>query len=204
MKAHLWSAAELLALNEALHYMKMNELKDVCLSYSLPTNGNKIELIHRIMTYIETGKIVPPKQIPTISKAKKGVRYRLETSALMLYGAYKNDAKTRAFFKVLVGNHFHFTAFGIDWLKNRWMLGDPPTYAEFAAFWQQQYTRRQHEKVPPKKEWAYINFTQQFLLQNPDASKERVIKAWQDTREAYVNKVKKMLKQYRTSNNQQA
>lgn len=181
-------------LNEALYYMKVMELKNVCEHYGLPKKGNKIALIHRIMTFLKTGNIVDLSPIPDISKARKGEHYPLAANTLMLYGSYKNDAQTRAFFKTLIGNYFHFTAFGVDWLNKHWLAGTPPTYGEFATFWQQEYKLRQQTKVSPKKEWAYINFTQRFLLQNPTASRNEIVNAWEKERQFFVEKVKKLLK----------
>ncbi len=190
----LLNAHELNDLHEALYYMKINELKGLCATYSLPIKGNKVALINRITVFIETGKVVHLQEIPSISKANKNrIDYSLELDALMLYGAYKNDAKTRSFFKTVFGNHFHFTAFGIDWLNERWISGNPPTYREFALFWQQEYLNRKQTKVVPKKEWAYINFTQQFLIHNPAASKKEIITAWEKERMQYVYKIKNLL-----------
>jgi hypothetical protein len=181
-------------LTEALYYFKIDELKNICVRYQLPTQGTKLVLIERIGVFITTGKVIAQKVIPSISRAKQDDCRVLESHALMLYGLYKNDAQTRAFFKKLIGEYFHFTAFGIDWLNERWMMGNPPTYAEFALFWQQEYMFRQKSKVAPKKEWTYINFVQQFLAKNPAASKEQVTRAWKTERQLYTDKVEKLLK----------
>ena len=61
----------------------------------------------------------------------------------MLKGGYKNDLKTRIFFKSIIGDYFHFTAFGIDWLKEQWMKGEPPTYKKFADMWTKEYAYRE-------------------------------------------------------------
>jgi hypothetical protein len=180
-------------LNEGLHYLKMNELKDICTAYALPIKSKKSQLINAIMAFIKTGEILQLKQIPDISKTKKGMKNNLDAQALMLNGLYKNDAKTRAFFKSLMGKHFHFTAFGVDWLNERWLAGNPPTYQEFANFWQEEYDSRKKIKASPKKEWAYINFVQRFLESHPDASRAQVILAWENERKCNINKVKILL-----------
>lgn len=129
-----------------------------------------------------TGEILQPKKIPTISKAETGKKYPLKPDTLILYGAYKNDLTTRNFFKKLIGEHFHFTAFGQDWIAKRWQQGKPPTYSEFAKAWQKEYLKRKSSKANPKKEWAYLNFLQRFLTQHPNASKQQLALAWKKER----------------------
>ncbi len=63
---------------------------------------------------------------------------------MILKGSYKNDLKTRLFFKNIVGDHFHFTAFGIDWINEKWMEGNPPTYRDYATMWQSEVDRRKN------------------------------------------------------------
>jgi hypothetical protein len=96
--------------------------------------------------------------MPATSLAQNYPQQTLSASSLMLYGSYKNDALTRAFFISLIGPQFHFTAFGIDWLKQRWHEGKPPTYQEFAHYWIDETQKRTDKKAAPKQEWAFINF----------------------------------------------
>ena len=115
----------------------------------------------------------------------------------MLAGAYKNDLKTRLFFKELVGPHFHFTAYGIDWLEEHWYKGKPPTYNEFAVFWQKEHERRVHKPETPKKEWAYLNFLQHYKEKNPDAPKNEMLDAWARERKNAVYSVMTLLRKGR-------
>lgn len=171
------------ALHEALYYLKMNELRSVCVWYALPEQGPKATLIERIHTFACYGNLAEQPTMPEVSKAQKRVAYDLLPDAYMFYGSYKNDARTRAFFKQLIGEHFHFTAYGIDWINERWYAGKPPTYREFATFWETEYAVRQRQKAQPKKEWAYINFVQHFLQEFPDASRDQCMQAWKIARE---------------------
>lgn len=188
------SEYELAILYEVLHYLKMEELRAICEFYTLATNGKKFDLIRRITTFIQGDEVVEAPAIPMISKAQKGRLYPIEPDAYMVCGAYKNDAKTRAFFKKIVGEHFHFTAYGLDWLNERWHSGNPPTYRQFAQFWQQEHEARKQRTAQPKKEWAYINFTQRYLKQFPDASRAMIAAAWKQEREKHVREVEKILK----------
>lgn len=126
-------------------------------------------------------------------KAKMGVEYPLTPHTLILKGSYKNDLKTRLFFKELIGNYFHFTAFGIDWLEARWLEGKPPTYQDFAEMWKTEYAKRKKLGTTPKEEWAYINFTQKFMNTHPDADRATLLKAWEAERIKHKESALKLL-----------
>ena len=118
-------SSEILTLHEALYYLKVKELGMLCEKLNIPAIGTKIALIQSIIIFLQTGNIQVTPSFPAISKAQKGLSYLLAPNTLILKGFYKNDLATRIFFKSLIGNHFHYTAFGIDWIKERWYKGIP-------------------------------------------------------------------------------
>lgn len=190
------SPDQLIELKEALSHMHVSELKNQLEELHLSIKGfNKKELIDRLVYYAKTGKELLPITIPKIAKARHGVSYPLSPTTLMLYGSYKNDLKTRQFFKQLIGDHFHFTAQGIDWLRERWIEGNPPTYSLFAKEWEVEYQHNKKEKRLPKQEWAYIRFVQEYLRTSPDASKKEVNIAWEIKRQEYIQLVHAFFKQ---------
>jgi hypothetical protein len=97
------------------------------------------------------------------------------------------------FFKNLIGKHFHFTAAGQDWINDRWQKGKPPTYAEFAKFWQAHYEKSLKTAANPRKEWAYLNFMQRFQKEHPQASRVEMTQAWNKTRSELAAKAKTVL-----------
>lgn len=169
-------------LKESLLYLHVHELKEIATRLALSDKGNKMTIVMRILHYLERGEKLTLPKFPEKSCAKRGQEYPLDKNTFMLKGSYRNDLKTRQFFKQLIGEYFHFTAFGIDWLNERWMEGNPPTYHEFAIMWQKEFQARQKSPVAPKEEWAYINFVKKHQLSSPNASKELVNKAWEDER----------------------
>lgn len=177
-KYPLLGEKEQTVLQDTLLYMKMAELRHACGMLGLPDKGKKTLLIDRILTRIKTGDIVTSPKVPSKSLARNHPVQQLNTSSLMLYGEYKNDAKTREFFKALIGPHFHFTAFGIDWLNERWLAGNPPTYQEYADFWVKETARRKKEGAKPKDEWMFIRFMQMMEKEYPDLAQEQVLDAW--------------------------
>lgn len=187
------SQQEQAALQESLYYLHVAELKKICQELGIPDSGKKAPLIERILTFIATGMLTTKTEIPNASKAKKGVDYPLHSDTLVLHGAYKNDLKTRNFMKTLVGEHFYFTVFGHDWIKERWMQSNPPTYAEFAQFWQYAYQETKNKKNPLKQEWALLNFMRRYRDEFPEASNIEVMSIWKETRNEHVARVFKIL-----------
>lgn len=187
--------ADLLVLKESLMFLHVCELKDVAIRLCLSNKGNKMIIIMRILHFLETGQKLTLPKFPEKSCAKRGSYYSLGQNEFMLKGAYRNDLKTRKFFKQLIGDHFHFTAFGIDWLNERWMEGNPPTYNEFAVMWQEEYQKRKNMPVVPKEEWAYINFVQKYLVNFPNAAKELINHVWECERQEHKVNVYKWIEQ---------
>lgn len=182
---------------EALHFLHVDELKALCEQLQLPITGKKGDLIQRVFHFLQNDEIILIPVIPKSSCAQRGVTYPLHPTTLILKGSYKNDLKTRLFFKQLVGPHFHFTAFGIDWINQRWLQGTPPTYQEFTTMWHDQYEKRKQSGSTPKGEWRYIRFTQWYLSEFPNASRMMLINAWNQERakqKEFVNEVIKQLK----------
>jgi hypothetical protein len=149
-------------LEKSLNYLHVAELKDYCNHFNLSIRGKKNALILRIIHFLKTGEKIDVPKYSTVSCAKVRQIIELKPSALMLKGSYKNDLKTRLFFRRLIGDYFHFTAFGIDWLEELWMQGKPPTYQEFADMWKQEYAFRKKNGSTPKAEWAYINLVKRY------------------------------------------
>lgn len=185
-KKFLLNDEKIVSLRYALNFLHVSELRDLCVKLQVVDAGTKGVLVNRIVCFVETGKVVVEPKIPKISCAQRGTVYLLSVHTLILKGAYKNDLQTRLFFKQLIGDYFHFTAFGIDWLNDRWLNGNPPTYQEFADMWRVEYARRKQFGATPKEEWAYITYIQKFTQEYPDASREVMMDAWSKERAKQV------------------
>lgn len=194
IKKSLLNDEKIASLNYALNFLHVAELRDLCVKLDLPDSGKKGMLVYRIVHFVKTKEIVREPHTPQVSRAQRGKIYSLSPSTLMLKGAYKNDLKTRLFFKQLIGEYFHFTAFGIDWLNDRWLKGNPPTYQEFADMWREEYARRKEVGATPKEEWAYITFVQKCIQEHPDASRIVIMEAWGEEREKQKRLVFTLLK----------
>ena len=187
------SKHQLIKLKQSLLFLNMSELRDLCIQLALGHTGKKILLIERILHFLSTGTSVKELSIPAISQAQRNTIYPLTPNTLILKGSYKNDLQTRNFFKSLIGGHFHFTAFGIDWINQRWLAGNPPTYQDYADMWQREYTHRKLHGSTPKEEWAYINFIQKFMKRYPTATRDKSLTAWEQERLKHVKIVEKII-----------
>jgi hypothetical protein len=183
-------------LKRALLFLHVAELKDICKKLNLTDKGNKGVLIARILHFTQTSEKTVETPFPHVSKAQRGQALPLAPQTLMLKGAYKNDLKTRMFFKQLIGEHFHFTAFAIDWLNERWLKGVPPTYQEFADMWDTEVKRRQVSGSHTKEEWAYINFTKQLISSDPNSTKSDILDKWKEKREKQIQIVNNIIREF--------
>lgn len=180
-------------LQNSLCYLHVSELKDYCDRLNLSIKGKKLDLINRVVHFVQTNEKIDLLPYPANSVAKGRKNIPLTLEALMLKGAYKNDLKNRLFLKTIIGEHFHFTAFGIDWLENRWLAGNPPTYKEFADMWNREYEFRKSHGSKPKDEWAYINFVKGYLKDNPHSASNEILNEWKIVREKHKLLVDKLL-----------
>lgn len=184
---------KLTILHESLLFLHIGELRNLCTQLELPHIGKKLLLIQRIVRFLSTGEILKNLTVPPVSCAQKKSPDPITPHSLILKGSYKNNLETRNFFKSLIGDHFHFTAFGIDWINERWLEGNPPTYQEYATMWQDEYTQRKLYGSTPKEEWGYINFIQSYTKNLAQASREEGLAAWEDERRKHVTIVEELL-----------
>ena len=185
-----FSGIQILKIEEALYCLKVGELRILSKKLNLDSKENKKLLIKNIIYFLKYRKIPEKIKIPEVSIAKKDTKYQIQLNELMLKGSYKNDNQTKEFFQKHIGTHFHFTAFGIDWLNDRWINGNPPIYKEFIDMWVSENQNRKLKKADMKIEWAYMRFSKKYLEENPSASKEVVITKWNEEREKNLQFIK--------------
>ena len=61
------------------------------------------------------------------------------------------------------------------WRIGGWQATPPPPFQEFAQMWQSEYIARKQGPAVPKAEWAYINFVQKYIEDNPNTNKGKPI-----------------------------
>ena len=74
-------------------------------------------------------------------------------------------------------------------MRELWLAGRAPTYAEIAKFWEKENEQRKVTKAEPKKEWALMRFALEFRQKHSNAILRQVIFAWTTERSKQVEVV---------------
>ena len=163
-------------MRNSLLFLIMSELRDICIKLNINSKGTKQALINNICYFKEHNKEAKP--ITPIASVKNTAQQYITAENFMIKGIYKNSKCARLFFQKIIGEKFHFTAFGIDWLNDRCAANNSPTYKEFSDMWIEQI----NIKRQPKEEWQYIIYVQNFLINKPNATRDELLNGWQNER----------------------
>jgi SAP domain-containing new25/Domain of unknown function (DUF6434) len=161
------------------HYWYRDELARFCRSRRLPASGSKQELIARVEAFLQ-GQEQPATPV---RRGRAAERTGPITLATPVTGAFKSDAETRAFFKSVIGEHFHFTAHMQAYRRERMRSGEPLTYGDLAREWVAERERRAtagyRSGIAPT--WQYNQFVRDFMAdgnRKGGASFADAAKAW--------------------------
>ncbi|WP_137789240.1 DUF6434 domain-containing protein [Bacillus sp. E(2018)] len=155
------------------YYWLKEELQRFCRTEGLSTSGSKIEISHRIETYLETGKILKPTR-KIIAKKEASKELSLDT---VITENHRCGQEVRAFFKSHIPN-FHFSTYIQSFFKEN--VGK--TYHDVVKNWYEEEVRKKDPTY--KKEigtqFQYNQFTRDFFADpnNRGKSREDVINAW--------------------------
>jgi SAP domain-containing new25/Domain of unknown function (DUF6434) len=146
------------------HYWYLHEVVAFCRKHGLPIHGQKLDLMGRIESFLATGYRAPAAASPR-ALSERGVRPdRLAVDAPVT-AAFKCDDRTRAFFKSVIGDHFHFTAHVQQFRRDRQRRGARVTYGDLVKEWLAEQERRKDKnyKSTLQKTWEYNGFVREFL-----------------------------------------
>jgi len=176
-------------LQQAIFYLKMSELRDLSQSLGISYEGQKRQLIFRVMQRVR-GKENQETASPTRVRSGKQ-EYSLDS--FLRPETYTNGSAARRFLKQEIGAHFRFTTYGMDWIKQQWDIGNVPTFREFIRFWEQEYLERKGGKcVASKPELARVTFFRR-MAELGDYRKVELEALWQDTRLRHVQIVRSII-----------
>lgn len=115
-------------------YWEKIELIAFCREHSISTQGAKFDLAKRIEEFLTSGK----KERPCVKKVGKGKwdseKEPLTRSTIVVN--YKSDPVTRAFFQQEIGQHFHFKADVLTWIKTKLQAFEALTYGDIINEWE--------------------------------------------------------------------
>ena len=157
-------------------YWLKQELIDFCKKHKIYTSGAKADLTKRIKSFLEKGIVENVVKNKSYKNRDSDKDIRLDTKVIN----YKNDLKTRFFFKKHIGNHFHFTAHLMKFIKNKHETGKEITYEDLIKEWKDEYKRKQNPDYKTKigKTFEYNQFIRDFFTNNKGKKLSDAIRAW--------------------------
>lgn len=150
------------------YYLKQ-ELIDFCRENGLPTSGDKIELMDRIATFLDTGKA------PAARKSKrKAANISLITDETAIEENIFFSEKHRTFFKEKIGKSFSFNVPFQKWLKSN----AGKTYGEAVQAYHKIIEEKKRNKTEIGRQFEYNTYIRDFFADNCEKSLNEVIICW--------------------------
>ena len=156
-------------------YWMKAELVAFCRKIGISGSGGKIEIAGRIEKYLKGGKI-ETKKIGKGGKKREGIQRIPESINELIPDNYSSSQLFREYFESIIGQHFHFTAYMMQYIKDH--LGI--TFKEYVDEWQAEHERRKNKNYKPKimKSCEYNQYTRDFFKDNPDKTRKEAIRHW--------------------------
>ncbi|MEM9114882.1 MAG: DUF6434 domain-containing protein [Myxococcota bacterium] len=152
-------------------YWLKDELVAGCRARSLPLGGRKAELLERLATFLDTGRISRPRKASPGSGSVDWVRGSLSPETLIDAG-YRNNRNVRRFMEARVGPHFRFTIGFMAWVRQN----HGKSLQDAATAW----CELQKVKAPIAEDNQFNRYLRAFFEANPERSMEeaRICWAW--------------------------
>ena len=164
------------------YYWYLDELVEFCRSHGLSTRGPKLDLVGRIESFLDTGTVeaAPPRRRTGRTPPPREGPLTLSTPVTE---RFQCDAETRAFFKSVIGDHFHFTAHLPRFRREALKDGRSLTYGDLVQEWLDDRERRKDPDYEPyiAPTWEYNRFVRDYMkdkTRNADKGIPDAAKAW--------------------------
>lgn len=159
-------------------YWLKEELVSFCREQNIPTSGGKIDITNRIIEFLATGIVSSTPQ--RIHRPTQKIDLSSLTLETLLTKKYTSNETNRAFFKSVIGPHFHFSTRFMNFCK----ANPDKTYGDAINEW---YAEQEDKKDPTYKtelapQFEYNRFMRQYKEKNPGMSFQDAVKAWNDYR----------------------
>ncbi len=156
-------------------YWIQEELVSFCRKIGINCSGGKIEIANRIVKYLKTGKI-EKKNTNKNRGTKKGIQRIPKNINEVIPDNYSSSQLFKKYFKSIIGQHFHFTAYMAKYMKDRPEI----TFKRYINEWQAEYKRRKDKNYHPKimRSCEYNQYIRDFFKDNPKRTRVDAIKYW--------------------------
>ncbi|MBN2479175.1 MAG: hypothetical protein JXA94_03020 [Parachlamydiales bacterium] len=155
-------------------YFHKKMLQKFCKDLKLSQEGSKLEIFERILTFLETGKILQPKQ-SLLAKKTNDKTLSLNT---IIKNNFRCDLKHRIFFKSVIGEHFKFNVPMIMFAKKN----HDKTYKDLVDHWVNIFNLKKSGEYKSEihKSCEYNQFIRNFYSDTNNKGKKLIdaIRAW--------------------------
>ena len=177
-------------LTEAIYFLKIDELKEIAGMLDVPPKGKKGDILNQIFAVFG----IASDDFSVIDVFTLPAQHPSDASPAthIMPQHYTNGKAARALFKDLIGPHFTFTGYGMEWIKACWAADIYPSYEAFAEFWRNETERR---KTGAFKSLS-TNRRVRFFRQHKGMERPALEQAWSDERAKQVGIVKAIIKNH--------
>lgn len=151
------------------YYYLKEELIDFCRKNELQTTGGKLELIKRIVEFLDTGK-----KTYSTRPIRKTTNIQNITLDTIIEENFICTEKHRAFYKQQIGDSFSFSVTFQKWLKNN----AGKTYQDSINAYYQILEDKKKNKTSIDKQFEYNTYIRDFFQDNKDKNLEQAIQCW--------------------------
>ena len=169
----------LTGVNDFLEYYWLKqELVDFCRQHKLNTTGSKSDFTARIAQWLLTGQ-QPLEPIKPQRKPGSADPLLVALDA-PITTKYTSGNEVRAFFKAVIGPHFHFTVGLMKFCKEN----PTKTFGDAVHYWQDEHKCKGDKLFPTAiaPQFEYNQYIRDFRADNPGASLPQAIACWKAKR----------------------
>ena len=157
-------------------YWLKEELVIFCREYGISTSGGKIDIANRIIEFLSTGKVSSSPS--RTHRATQKLNLSEITLDSLITKKYTSNETNRAFFKSVIGPHFHFTTRFMNFCK----ANPDKTYQDAVNEWYKEQADKKDPNYTTElaPQFEYNRFMREYKKNNPTKSFQDAVNAWNE------------------------
>jgi hypothetical protein len=163
------------------YYWMKAELAGWCRRQGIPSGGGKLELIDRMVRFLETGD----KGTPVRKKGRGGPRFDWARETLspetVITPDYRATRNVRAFFESQLGDGFRITVPFTEWMRAH----AGRTLGDAVAAWKELREASLAGDGPKRiaPQFEFNRYLQAFMADNPGRARREAIACWMEKKQ---------------------